>query len=620
MPQVNFYRGSYTTTRILELCQINGNIVFDNNTNRIYAGTTGSGQTLAPKPYGSNVIDAVFDQSVLTITKLDGATVTLDFGDVASATSTMSVFTQLKNIMGIDDDDTAPDYSSDASGILHKTGHGETDAASLVEADLALAAAIANAGQVDDVQVNGTTIVANKVADIAVDGIYNSSSNKIATETTVSSAIDALDVNTDKGGASISGSTLTINGVQQEDGYIKDGGSTTINLDGTYDASTNKIATKSTVTDAIGGLDVNTDKGGATISGSTLTIKAVQETDGLIEDGGTTTINLDGSYDASTNKIATQSTVSDALAGLDGTATIASESNGVVTIKTGVAQTNGEIDNDSGTDITLAKVATTGAAEDVTITDAEGKITATTVEGALTELATAIAGLQGDFDVIKSTDAATTPAGVTWVDDNEQTITGTLAASATTFHKVYLVKSGGAGTNQYSEYITTKTTNGSIITYGWEKLGDIDIDLTGYVKTITINGKVYSVDSNSTNITLTDVITAITGETAISGGNSDLVAVTATTTKNTTTGANETAITSTVKIEEVADGLTADSTNVYSDGHYVIENGKLVSAAGKSSGQTYTKSSNDGLTTASDVQAYVNSAIQNAQLQWSEWS
>lgn len=558
MPQVNFYRGSYTAARILELCQINGNIVFDNNTNRIYAGTTGSGQTLAPRPYGSNVIDAVFNQSVLRITKLDGETVELDFGDVASASSTMSVFTQLKNIMGIDKDDKAPDYSSDTSGILHKTVQGETDAASLVEADLALAAAIANAGQVDDVQVNGTTIVANKVANIAVDG--------------------------------------------------------------TYDASTNKIATKSTVTDAIGGLDVNTDKGGASISGSTLTIKAVQETDGLIEDGGTTTINLDGSYDASTNKIATQSTVSDALAGLDGTATIASESNGVVTIKTGVAQTNGEIDNDSGTDITLAKVATTGAAEDVTITDAEGKITATTVEGALTELATAIAGLQGDFDVIKSTDAATTPAGVTWIDDNQQTITGTLAASATTFHKVYLVKSGGVGTNQYSEYITTKTTNGSVITYGWEKLGDIDIDLTGYVKTITINGKVYSVDTNSTNITLTDVITAITGETAITGGNSDFVAVTATTTKNTTTGANETVIASSVKIEEVADGLTADSTNVYSEGHYVIENGKLVSAAGKSSGQTYTKSSNDGLTTASDVQAYVNTAIQNAQLQWSEWS
>ena len=57
--------------------------------------------------------------------------------------------------------------------------------------------------------------------------------------------------------------------------------------------------------------------------------------------------------------------INDAITGLTGSATIATESNGVVTIKAGITETDGEIDNSNDSDITLAKVATTGAAEDV---------------------------------------------------------------------------------------------------------------------------------------------------------------------------------------------------------------------------------------------------------------
>ena len=91
--------------------------------------------------------------------------------------------------------------------------------------------------------------------------------------------------------------------------------------------------------------------------------------------------------------------ITTALAALDGTATIASASNNVVTIKSGVVQTNGEIANNSGTDIVLEEVAMTGAAADVSIADAGGIITATTVEGALQEIAAEIDGMDGSHTV-----------------------------------------------------------------------------------------------------------------------------------------------------------------------------------------------------------------------------
>lgn len=76
----------------------------------------------------------------------------------------------------------------------------------------------------------------------------------------------------------------------------------------------------------------------------------------------------------------------------DGSATIAQIADGIVTIKAGVAQDAGAIKQGTGADITLAKIASTGAAADISIADADNKLTATTVEGALAELATAVGG------------------------------------------------------------------------------------------------------------------------------------------------------------------------------------------------------------------------------------
>lgn len=71
-------------------------------------------------------------------------------------------------------------------------------------------------GKVDDVQISGTSILSNKVANIAVDGTYNSSTNKVATKSTVTNAIGALDgVITGSAGA---GKTLTA--FSQTDGKV----------------------------------------------------------------------------------------------------------------------------------------------------------------------------------------------------------------------------------------------------------------------------------------------------------------------------------------------------------------------------------------------------------------
>ena len=87
------------------------------------------------------------------------------------------------------------------------------------------------------------------------------------------------------------------------------------------------------------------------------------------------------------NPLTTKTYVDNKVAALDGTATIASKSGNVVTLKAGLTETDGVVANNSDTDIVLEEVATTGAAADVSIADTGNKITATTVEDALTELA-----------------------------------------------------------------------------------------------------------------------------------------------------------------------------------------------------------------------------------------
>jgi len=149
-----------------------------------------------------------------------------------------------------------------------------------------------------------------------------------------------------------------------------------------------------------------------------------------------------------------------------------------------------------------------------------------------------------DFDAVVSTTAANTPYGVQWEDDGGNLITGTLQASADTFHKIYLVKQLGA-TGTYVEWMTIRTLTGDAnnlvgqaevgtaeatgenYTYSWEQIGSTAINLSGYVQEVKYENKTlsqeynsvwYSVhtfgdlaDKNNASTTLTDYATSVNG-------------------------------------------------------------------------------------------------------------
>ena len=77
----------------------------------------------------------------------------------------------------------------------------------------------------------------------------------------------------------------------------------------------------------------------------------------------------------------------DGIDALDSTATIASVSDNVVTIKAGLVEEDGIVTNNSDSDIVLEEVAVTGAAADVSVVDAGSHFSGETVEAVLQEVA-----------------------------------------------------------------------------------------------------------------------------------------------------------------------------------------------------------------------------------------
>ncbi len=76
-----------------------------------------------------------------------------------------------------------------------------------------------------------------------------------------------------------------------------------------------------------------------------------------------------------------------------------------------------------------------------------------------------------NFDVV--IDAAGTGAGPS------------VAASADTMYKIYLVPSDDAAAGSYVEYITIRSGEASAYTYTWEAIGNTKMNLSGYVSTST---------------------------------------------------------------------------------------------------------------------------------------
>ena len=123
-------------------------------------------------------------------------------------------------------------------------------------------------------------------------------------------------------------------------------------------------------------------------------------------------------------------------------------------------------------------------------------------------------------------------------------------ASADTYHKLYLKTATGTGAqNVYKEYITVRSGVQGAYTYSWELIGDTAIDLTGYLKTVTVNGKAYS-NATGSSIDLGTVVNTITS------GNSEQL----TATSNTENGVNTVTITPvTATVTQAADTLSSDS-------------------------------------------------------------
>ncbi len=123
-------------------------------------------------------------------------------------------------------------------------------------------------------------------------------------------------------------------------------------------------------------------------------------------------------------------------------------------------------------------------------------------------------------------------------------------ASADTYHKLYLKTATGTGAqNVYKEYITVRSGNEGAYTYSWELIGDTAIDLTGYLKTVTVNGKAYS-NATGSSIDLGEVVNKVE-----SGNSNQLTA-----TSNVADGVNTVTITPvTATVTQATDTLSSDS-------------------------------------------------------------
>ena len=123
-------------------------------------------------------------------------------------------------------------------------------------------------------------------------------------------------------------------------------------------------------------------------------------------------------------------------------------------------------------------------------------------------------------------------------------------ASADTYHKIYLKTATGSATqNVYKEYITVRSGVEGAYTYSWELIGDTAIDLTGYLKTVTVNGKAYS-NASGSSIDLGEIVNKVE-----SGNSNQLTA-----TSNVTDGVNTVTITPvTATVTQAEDTLSSDS-------------------------------------------------------------
>lgn len=240
--------------------------------------------------------------------------------------------------------------------------------------------------------------------------------------------------------------------------------------------------------------------------------------------------------------------VSDSITALDSTITTVTSSNGVVTLKTTINEVDGVINNTGSSDITLHKIATTGSSQDISVTYNSNS---TDMQYTITDIDSRISSLSsGQIQYIEPTSNATTPTGYSHYYSGNSSYTGSLNASASTMNKIYLCKTTNNG--DYHQIMTVQSGS----TYKWIDISANSIDLSGYTKSVTLNGSTYNPNSGG-NISLPNVVNTITGETQISGGDTNYVSVSAS--DATSNGIKTTTLSSNLKIKDVSSSTSANN-------------------------------------------------------------
>jgi len=240
------------------------------------------------------------------------------------------------------------------------------------------------------------------------------------------SAVQSVAEGATAGTIAVDGTDVAVHGLAS---VATSGSASDVSYDNTTSGmtATNAQAAMDELKDAIDNIDVSGDiqaaietlDGSATIatkSGNAVTLKAgVSEIDGIVSNSSNADITLadiavtgssadvsyvkgsiltvGGALDDLYTQIGGGGTVDQKIANaIDALDTasdvgVASVSGGVVTISGSIKEEDGIIAKGTATDVTLAKAATTGAAEDIALTDAGSYFTTDNVEAALQQLA-----------------------------------------------------------------------------------------------------------------------------------------------------------------------------------------------------------------------------------------
>ena len=128
-------------------------------------------------------------------------------------------------------------------------------------------------------------------------------------------------------------------------------------------------------------------------------------------------------------------------------------------------------------------------------------------------------------NIVCEANASSIPEGAIY-NDGTQTITGTMPASVDTTEGTYFVRTRINDNDAYLQYITVRSASTPYV-YSWQYVGSTETNLSGYTKSVTVNGSTYQAGSG-TNITIPDMITTINGETQLSTFTTNYIAVTTT--------------------------------------------------------------------------------------------